>query len=76
MIRKPSEPIIPVDVQHKTECRADFTRYFATLEEAQKYATHMNHERGYLAQIRYCCSDQPLTGRELNIAVNNLLKNI
>jgi len=77
MIRRNNEPVIPVDVQRKTDDCGDYTRYFASIDEAQTYANHMNHERvGYLAAVRYINTDQPLQGRELSKAVNQMLKNI
>jgi len=77
MIRKPEDPVIPVDVQRKTDNYGEFTRYFASIEEAQTYVHHMTHERqGYIAQVRYVNTDTPLTGRELSIAYRKLLKNV
>ena len=77
MIRRNNEPVVPVDVQRKTDDCGDFTRYFASIEEAQAYAFHMNHERvGYLAAIRWFSSDQPLTGKDLSIAMRQMVKKL
>lgn len=39
-----------VDVQ-RPEC-GEFTRYFKTMEDAERYVEHMRKDRGYLAEIR------------------------
>jgi len=66
---------IRVDVQ-RVEV-GDFCRYFATIEEAEKYADHLNRDReGYVAQVRYVTTDKPLQGRELKNNVIRMLKNI
>lgn len=53
-----------VDVQHPDPDMGEFTRYFATDEEADRYVIHMKRNRGYFAEKRRNVTGRILTERK------------